>query len=174
MFISLLQGERPLISDGGSSLHKGTFFGIDLLASLLRSLWFCWWFATISLVFPLAYCCPAGSIVGLRPDECYLSRPAASWIDAEEDCVVAGGHLASVHDAFTNSFLRKLPKYNASNNTGLWIGGSVGGTNKDRWTWTDGSAFDFVNWAKGLTSTLVWAKVAAGRLGTRSFLRPWT
>lgn len=108
-------------------------------------------FGTVFLAFKLACGCPAGSIVGLRPHECYLSRPGASWTDAEEDCVVAGGHLASVHDAFTNSFLRKLPKYGASNVSGFWIGGSFGGTSKDRWSWTDGSPFDFVDWAKGWT-----------------------
>lgn len=40
-------------------------------------------FATVWLAFTAS--CPAGSVVGLRPNECYLPTAGVSWNDAQED-----------------------------------------------------------------------------------------
>ena len=51
---------------------------------------------------------------------CYLvSKSKATWADAEKDCVNKGGHLASIHSADENSFIRSLYPSNW-----LWIGGT--------------------------------------------------
>lgn len=100
------------------------------------------------LIFAI-FQCPPGSVVGLRAGDCYTYNPAAAWFDAEEECVTSGGHLASVHDVFTNSFLAKLPKYLATNSGTFWLGGSFGITTSDRWSWSDRSTFDFTHWASG-------------------------
>ncbi len=51
---------------------------------------------------------------------CYLLvQNATTWADAEKDCYNKGGHLASVHSADENTFIRNL--YSSNN---LWIGGT--------------------------------------------------
>jgi neurocan core protein len=43
----------------------------------------------------------------------------ATWAAAEKDCNNKGGHLASIHSADENSFIRSLYPSNW-----LWIGGT--------------------------------------------------
>jgi len=51
---------------------------------------------------------------------CYLvTKSKATWADAEKDCVNKGGHLASIHSADENIFIRSLEPSNA-----LLIGGT--------------------------------------------------
>ena len=54
------------------------------------------------------------------------------------------GHLASVTDSNTNSFVQSL-----STGDTVWIGGFRKEDGKDIWGWTDGSAWGFTNWRKG-------------------------
>jgi hypothetical protein len=62
--------------------------------------------------------CPGGW--KLFNGTCYLVvLNATTWEDAEKDCYNKGGHLASVHSADENTFIRSLESSNA-----LWIGGS--------------------------------------------------
>lgn len=96
--------------------------------------------------------CPEGSIRGLTSDDCYLYRSSAPWFDAEEDCVAFDGHLASIHDGFTNAFLLRLPKQflQPVDARSFWLGGSVGADSTDKWTWSDGTPFTYSNWVKGM------------------------
>ncbi|KAH7718716.1 CBN-CLEC-50 protein [Aphelenchoides avenae] len=83
-------------------------------------------------------------------DACYVVVDSVyNWTSAEEACrrwPVAGdgGHLASVHDSTVNAYLQKLdhfPSYPL-----YWLGGrKVNGV----WTWTDGSQWNYSNWARG-------------------------
>uniref|UniRef100_A0A914PPF1 C-type lectin domain-containing protein n=1 Tax=Panagrolaimus davidi TaxID=227884 RepID=A0A914PPF1_9BILA len=60
-------------------------------------------------------------------------------------CQKNGGHLASIHDAFTNVIIgQNAPVYFHR----LWIGANSL-TTKNVWEWTDGSNFDFIDWRKG-------------------------
>lgn len=93
--------------------------------------------------------CPSGAVQGLSDDVCYdYNMLSESWYEAEENCQLSGGHLASVRNAFLNSFLLdKLgSKFRAES---FWLGPSVGVTSTN-WSWTDGSAFKYADWPKGM------------------------
>lgn len=90
--------------------------------------------------------CPSGYIQGLTDGAChYVSHDTLNWYDAEDDCRNRGGHLASITGAFMNSFLYR----SGSSCTAYWVGASRGVTTSTNWTWTDGSAFKWTNWASG-------------------------
>lgn len=90
--------------------------------------------------------CPSGYIQGLADGLCYYtSHEAASWSDAEDNCRKRDGHLASIHNAFKNSFLYRTGFTCSSQ----WVGASRGVTTSTNWTWTDGSAFSWSNWDRG-------------------------
>ena len=60
--------------------------------------------------------------------------------DANNECRAEGGELASVHDDETTEFLDSLRKIRS------YIGGEyVNG----KWTWSDGSPWDYENWRPG-------------------------
>ena len=65
-----------------------------------------------------------------------------TWDAAEEQCKAQGGHLASVHSAEENVFVRNLFTGNA------WIGGSDVEV-EGNWVWTDGTEWDFEDWING-------------------------
>jgi hypothetical protein len=50
---------------------------------------------------------------------CYLVPSAATWAEAEKDCINKGGHLASIHSADESSFIHSLAPSDR-----LWIGGT--------------------------------------------------
>uniref|UniRef100_A0AAY5KDM3 C-type lectin domain-containing protein n=1 Tax=Esox lucius TaxID=8010 RepID=A0AAY5KDM3_ESOLU len=64
-----------------------------------------------------------------------------SWADAEFHCQSLGGHLASVHSWLESIFLEAL----TFDLPLTWIGGTDGG----HWSWTDGSGFNYQQWAEG-------------------------
>lgn len=103
-----------------------------------------------SSVFALGLArCPIGAVQGTHADECYLYRQLqANWYQAEEECVTQLGHLASVHSAFANAFLPRQACSTSGTNTDYWTGASHGVINSE-WSWTDGSAFTYANWARG-------------------------
>lgn len=82
--------------------------------------------------------CPIGSTQGPGSTQCFIYRPKTSiWVTAEEDCVSRKGHLASVHDDLTNSFLSKfVSDYDANS---LWLGGDYDLYVQNVWSWTDGT-----------------------------------
>ncbi|KAH7700922.1 Nattectin [Aphelenchoides avenae] len=89
--------------------------------------------AAVTAVHKARAVCPAGTIQGLSPSDCFILQPtASSWLTAEESCVRAGGHLASSCPA---------SKY--------WLGGNYNLQETGRWTWADGQRFSFSNWANG-------------------------
>lgn len=68
--------------------------------------------------------CPLGAIQGLDLSQCYLYRTEpSSWYDAEETCVQLNGHLASVSNAFVNSFISRS-WYHAPED--YWLGVTTG------------------------------------------------
>jgi len=52
----------------------------------------------------------------------------------------SGAHLASVHSGAENSFIHRLCLADA-----CWLGGSDEAS-EGRWTWTDGSTWNFASW----------------------------
>ena len=62
-----------------------------------------------------------------------------SWTDASSYCQNLGGELASVTSSDINDFLTTLTEDMA------WIGGYK--DDEGNWNWSDGSTFDYTNWA---------------------------
>jgi hypothetical protein len=97
------------------------------------------------ILFSSVFCCPDGSLSW--NNYCYILTQSeygrAEWI-----CQKNGGHLASIHDAFTNAEIAQ----NASDYFGklpdFWIGANSLSV-KNVWEWTDGSNFDYNDWRKG-------------------------
>ncbi|MCA8980035.1 MAG: hypothetical protein H6831_10585 [Planctomycetes bacterium] len=70
----------------------------------------------------------------------------SSWTDAQAAAVVLGGNLATVDDAVENAWIASTFGTFGGVNRQLWIGMTdqlVEGT----WTWVDGSAVGYTNWA---------------------------
>nr|CDJ86539.1 C-type lectin domain containing protein [Haemonchus contortus] len=75
----------------------------------------------------------------------------ATFDEAEAWCVAEGGHLVSIHNHEENELLRAITR------TGVlpqgygyfaWIGLRQKDWPKDKkWTWTDGTPVDYLNWA---------------------------
>ncbi|KAH7705213.1 CLEC-50 protein [Aphelenchoides avenae] len=103
--------------------------------------------AFYSFIYRTSARCPIGSVQGPRFDDCYYLHPAQQiWSDARDRCKLLGGDLVSIHDAFTNTFLRD--QWGPIRFFGdYWTGGRTEDGRK--WTWTDGSTFDFTAWDKG-------------------------
>uniref|UniRef100_A0AC34FTP9 C-type lectin domain-containing protein n=1 Tax=Panagrolaimus sp. ES5 TaxID=591445 RepID=A0AC34FTP9_9BILA len=90
--------------------------------------------------------CPNGSIEWQT--NCYFFQSNQSaFVVAEETCNSLGGHLASIHDGFTNSLIAQNAglKFHESTVIDFWIGGSDL-ISPGNWSWTDGSNFTFTNW----------------------------
>ncbi|CAI5648890.1 unnamed protein product [Oreochromis niloticus] len=69
-----------------------------------------------------------------------------NWTDAESSCETLGGHLASFHSTAEYTFIRGLIYTAAGSYKEAWVGGRK---NETVWLWSDGSKFDFINWASG-------------------------
>uniref|UniRef100_A0AC34FE70 C-type lectin domain-containing protein n=1 Tax=Panagrolaimus sp. ES5 TaxID=591445 RepID=A0AC34FE70_9BILA len=99
------------------------------------------------LLIPLIQCsCPIGSIEWQTKCYFFQNNPAG-FSNAEVYCASFGGHLASIHDGFTNSLLTENANTNfqQSNITDFWVGLSnleTGGS----LSWTDGTPIDYNNW----------------------------
>ncbi|XP_034146191.1 ladderlectin-like isoform X2 [Esox lucius] len=78
-----------------------------------------------------------------------------SWSDAEFHCQSLGGHLASVHSWLESIFLEAL----TFDLPLTWIGGTDGGqpqmTQYKSWSWTDGSGFNYQQWAEGMPNNSI-------------------
>jgi C-type mannose receptor len=68
-----------------------------------------------------------------------------SFAKAEIACNQNSGHLASIHDGFTNSFLSDLAKAEFISGTDFWIGASSTSA-EGIWRWTDNTPVDFTEW----------------------------
>uniref|UniRef100_A0A1I7YRT6 C-type lectin domain-containing protein n=1 Tax=Steinernema glaseri TaxID=37863 RepID=A0A1I7YRT6_9BILA len=103
--------------------------------------------ALLPLLLSLAFAdqgCPPGASISLKGDKCYQTVPTlVDFHTAEKVCVEFGGHLASVHNKWDNAALTESDQVG-----NYWLGGQD--INNDAsWTWTDGSAFNYNNWASG-------------------------
>uniref|UniRef100_A0A914EIL7 C-type lectin domain-containing protein n=1 Tax=Acrobeloides nanus TaxID=290746 RepID=A0A914EIL7_9BILA len=68
-----------------------------------------------------------------------------NFYDAETNCVINSGHLASSTNGFINSFISEMAQGIISDNgTQIWLGSSINSTN-----WSDGQPFSYKHWAKG-------------------------
>ncbi|KAL3975126.1 hypothetical protein ACER0C_023752 [Sarotherodon galilaeus] len=72
-----------------------------------------------------------------------------NWTDAESSCETLGGHLASFHSTAEYTFIRGLTYTAAGSYKEAWVGGKQDPHNETVWMWSDGSKFDFPNWASG-------------------------
>uniref|UniRef100_A0AC34FQC9 C-type lectin domain-containing protein n=1 Tax=Panagrolaimus sp. ES5 TaxID=591445 RepID=A0AC34FQC9_9BILA len=82
------------------------------------------------------------------PAKCYsFLNVLTSFQKAELACNYIGGHLTSVHEGFTNSFLSDHANttFTGSATSDFWIGAKKS-TNTNKWTWTDGTTFDYTEW----------------------------
>ncbi|KAL0970683.1 hypothetical protein UPYG_G00245660 [Umbra pygmaea] len=73
-----------------------------------------------------------------------------SWTHAERHCLSLGGNLASVHDSAVSRFLQEKISGSLA-----WTGGydavqaNIETVENRLWFWSDGSVFDYQNWADG-------------------------
>ncbi|KAI4879715.1 hypothetical protein NFI96_013869, partial [Prochilodus magdalenae] len=65
-----------------------------------------------------------------------------------KNCVSVGGHLASIHSSAENTFIQELVRNTTKSDSVAWLG-ATDAAEKSVWVWTDGSAFDFINWSNG-------------------------
>uniref|UniRef100_A0A1I7YAQ0 C-type lectin domain-containing protein n=1 Tax=Steinernema glaseri TaxID=37863 RepID=A0A1I7YAQ0_9BILA len=100
-------------------------------------------FLPISVAFA-AQGCPPGAFASLAGDKCFNPVPLPTdFHTAEKICANAGGHLASIHNKYDNDVLDVSDHFGS-----YWLGGQDV-NNDGRWTWTDGSSFNYNNWAAG-------------------------
>uniref|UniRef100_I3KC15 C-type lectin domain-containing protein n=1 Tax=Oreochromis niloticus TaxID=8128 RepID=I3KC15_ORENI len=71
-----------------------------------------------------------------------------NWTDAESSCETLGGHLASFHSTAEYTFIRGLIYTAAGSYKEAWVGGRKN-VSETVWMWSDGSQFNFINWASG-------------------------
>uniref|UniRef100_A0A914Q700 C-type lectin domain-containing protein n=1 Tax=Panagrolaimus davidi TaxID=227884 RepID=A0A914Q700_9BILA len=77
---------------------------------------------------------------------CYIVLGGEFWQDAEQRCVISGGHLVSIHsleeDLYVTHLVSGAPAHGLY---GVWIGLYTEDSNRN-WKWTDGTPFDYHNW----------------------------
>lgn len=89
--------------------------------------------------------CPLGAVQGVSSSDCYYYKlKPRLWFEAQEECRRLGATLVSVHNSLINSFLVNVVDGECFN--GYWLGATT--VFNGRWTWTDGSRFDYTNWAQ--------------------------
>ncbi|KAF7650350.1 hypothetical protein LDENG_00127230 [Lucifuga dentata] len=93
--------------------------------------------------------CPEGwTRWGLR---CYIYiNDLKTWVEAESYCQFEGANLASVHGNDENHFIQALTRGNTHNFPESWIGGHDA-VKPTFWMWSDGSKFDYKNWAYAMS-----------------------
>uniref|UniRef100_A0A7N9ANB3 Type-2 ice-structuring protein-like n=1 Tax=Mastacembelus armatus TaxID=205130 RepID=A0A7N9ANB3_9TELE len=83
-----------------------------------------------------------------RPSKnrCFTYVPKAmTWDDAQKNCLLQNGWLASVLDAEENAVIQKV--ISDAKGTGLiWLGGHDI-TQEGKWIWIDETPFKYTNWA---------------------------
>ncbi|KAH7712280.1 macrophage mannose receptor 1-like protein [Aphelenchoides avenae] len=98
--------------------------------------------------------CPEDAIPGLLDQgtsPCYLFEDyPTQYVTAEQRCRVNGGHLVSIHDAFTNTFIAQVgdEAFGILKVKNFWIGANRLVKGKS-WTWIDGTALNYTHWAEG-------------------------
>uniref|UniRef100_A0A914YGX6 C-type lectin domain-containing protein n=1 Tax=Panagrolaimus superbus TaxID=310955 RepID=A0A914YGX6_9BILA len=84
----------------------------------------------------------------------YFQGNISAFVNAEEACIHLGGHLASIHNGFTNAFIAQQASLllHSSTIADIWIG-ATDLMNPDTWTWTDGSNFTFIDWSQNKSAS---------------------
>ena len=72
----------------------------------------------------------------------YKFRVYTPWAEGEQDCILQGGHLVSVHSQEEYDAVLSVVKYD----WGVWIGGSDQ-AREGEWSWTDGTPWGWSKWA---------------------------
>ncbi|CAI2353587.1 unnamed protein product [Caenorhabditis sp. 36 PRJEB53466] len=91
--------------------------------------------------------CAPGDVKNTQENCVHVENVAASWQEAENFCTAHNGHLASVHNAFDMTSLRKV----AGMCSTFWLGGQCqSGANCQ---WIDGTDFDYTNFRNGNSGT---------------------
>ena len=72
------------------------------------------------------------------------SNTKQNWNSAEQMCLKNGGHLASITNQDIHNYI--LNKIQSANKMSVWVGGTDKET-EGTWKWSDGSLWDFSNWA---------------------------
>jgi hypothetical protein len=82
----------------------------------------------------------------------FVPNYGTPWQTAENNCVAAGGHLASIHSQAEDDFLSGLigPAGPSAYIGAYALGGFTSGS-QGSYTWSDGTPWDFSNW-RGQTS----------------------
>ena len=79
-------------------------------------------------------------------EHCYLwSSTWLSWADAEQFCKEVDGHLASVTNEKIHNYIQAKVVWQ-NDKTFFWVGGTDQ-EQEGKWKWTDGSDWDFTQWA---------------------------
>ncbi|CAJ0945532.1 unnamed protein product, partial [Mesorhabditis belari] len=93
-----------------------------------------------------ALSCPPGSTYVDEVQSClHADNNLVSFALADKYCQAYNGHLFSIHDLDTDSFLTGV-SYAEISRGYFYIGGRKNGTS---WTWTDGTPWDYDNWNAG-------------------------
>ncbi|XP_044040050.1 C-type mannose receptor 2-like isoform X5 [Siniperca chuatsi] len=80
---------------------------------------------------------------------CFLYVPRTmTWPQAERNCLVLGGNLASVHNIQEYRAIQNITVRITPDQREAWIGGSDAEEN-GFWLWSDGTGFYFSNWCPG-------------------------
>ncbi|XP_034144067.1 ladderlectin-like [Esox lucius] len=91
--------------------------------------------------------CPSG--LTEYNSHCYIyDNTARTWSQAEQNCLYLGGNLVSIHNAGENEAVKDVVFRATNSNPWTWIGGSDLYETKV-WFWSDGTKFDYSNWASG-------------------------
>ncbi|PIC27793.1 hypothetical protein B9Z55_019940 [Caenorhabditis nigoni] len=91
--------------------------------------------------------CAPGDIKNPRDNCVHVENLPSTWQEAENFCTAHNGHLASVHNAFDMTSLRKVGQVC----TNFWIGGQCQSGSNCKWS--DGTTFDYTNFRNGNSGT---------------------
>jgi hypothetical protein len=90
-------------------------------------------------------------------DSCFFfEQDAVDIFTAELACIALNGHLASIHDGFTNGVIMSQGRQKFDGNvvTDFWIGLTTLSL-PNKWTWTDSTTYDFVEWGGSIPTDLL-------------------
>ncbi|XP_010863392.2 galactose-specific lectin nattectin-like [Esox lucius] len=84
--------------------------------------------------------------------KCYVYVPfKTTWPDAERNCLILGGNLASVHGPHQYRFLLSVIEKSGKKDQRTWVGANDA-IQEGLWLWSDGSRFKYHNWSEGQPS----------------------
>uniref|UniRef100_A0AC34FR68 C-type lectin domain-containing protein n=1 Tax=Panagrolaimus sp. ES5 TaxID=591445 RepID=A0AC34FR68_9BILA len=106
-------------------------------------------FLLLLFIFSNVFCaCPNGAYEW-QTNCYYFQKNGTDFPEAETNCIGMGGHLASIHDGFTNALITGHADniFTSLLKRDFWIGLSNIKTSK-KLSWIDGSKLDYTDWDK--------------------------